>query len=58
MPDKSRKDRLAYYRERTAEARAKADKMSDFEARADALQVARMWELMEEIAEKQAGPAS
>ena len=44
MPDEPIKDRAAYYRERAAEARAKAEAMTDYEARQTMLQVAAMWE--------------
>jgi hypothetical protein len=46
MTDQPVKDRAAYYLVRSAEARAKADAMSDTEAKATMLQVAAMWELM------------
>jgi hypothetical protein len=44
------KDRAAYYRARAAEARAKAETMSDIEAKATMMQVAAMWDLMAENA--------
>jgi hypothetical protein len=40
------KDRAAYYRARAADAWAKADAMSDLEAKATMQQVAAMWDLM------------
>jgi hypothetical protein len=46
MTDQPVKDRAAYYLVRSAEARAKADAMSDTEAKANMLQVAALWELM------------
>jgi hypothetical protein len=47
MTDQPVKDRATYYLVRSAEARAKADAMSDTEAKkATMLQVAAMWELM------------
>ena len=47
MTDRPVKDRATYYLVRSAEARAKADAMSDTEAKkATMLQVAAMWELM------------
>jgi hypothetical protein len=38
--------RAAYYRARAADARAKAEAMSDLEAKATMRQVAAMWDLM------------
>jgi hypothetical protein len=38
--------RAAYYRDRALEARAKAEAMTDYEARQTMLQVANMWETM------------
>jgi len=52
MTDQPSKDRAAYYRERAAEARAKAETMTDDEARQTMLQVAAMWNLMAATAEK------
>ena len=47
MTDQPVKDRATYYLVRSAEARAKADAMSDTEAKkATMLQMAAMWELM------------
>jgi hypothetical protein len=48
-------DRAAYYRERAAEARAKAETMADDAARETMLQVAVMWENMAASAERHAG---
>ena len=45
-PKDPSKDRAAYYRARAAEARAKAEAMSDYEAKATMMQVAAMWDLM------------
>src|SRR5258708_37034474 len=49
-PDGSTK-RAAYYRERAAEARVKAEIARDYEARQTMLQVAGIWDYMAEIAE-------
>jgi hypothetical protein len=50
VTDEASKDRAAYYRARAAEARAKAETMSDVEAKATMMQVAAMWDLMAENA--------
>ena len=42
--------RAAYYRERAAEARARAEAMPDYEARQTMLQSAGIWDYMAEIA--------
>ena len=55
MTDQPIKDRAAYYRERAAEARAKAEAMTDYDARTTMLQVAVMWENMAASAERHAG---
>ena len=52
MTDEPMMDRAAYYRERAAEARAKAEAMTDYEARTTMLQVAAMWESMARSAER------
>ena len=46
------KDRIAYYRERAAEARAKAETMRDLQARETMMTVAQMWESMAKTAER------
>ena len=48
-------DRAAYYRERAAEARAKAETMADYAARETMLRVAAMWENLAASAERHAG---
>jgi hypothetical protein len=48
-PDEATK-RAAYYQARAAEARAKAEAMSDCEARQTMLQSAGIWDYMAEIA--------
>jgi hypothetical protein len=52
MTDEARKARAAYYRSRAADARAKAEVMSDIEAKTTMMQVAAMWDLMAENAAK------
>jgi hypothetical protein len=52
VTDEPIRDRAAYYRERAAEARAKAEAMTDYEARQTMLQVAAMWEGMAKSAER------
>jgi hypothetical protein len=52
VKDNPAKDRAAYYRERAAEARAKAEAMTDYEARETMLQVAAMWEGMAKSADR------
>jgi len=49
-PDEALK-RAAYYRERAAEARVKAEVARDYEARRTMLQVAGIWDFMAETAE-------
>lgn len=49
-PDGATK-RAAYYRERAAEARVRAEAARDYEARQMMLQVASIWDYMAEIAE-------
>jgi hypothetical protein len=49
-------NRLAYYRERAAEARTKAETMRDYEARQTMLQVASMWDLMAKTLEEHSHP--
>ena len=44
-------DRAAYYRERAAEARAKAENARDVEARRIMQQVAGIWDYMADLAE-------
>jgi hypothetical protein len=44
-------ERAAYYRERAAEARVRAEAARDHEARQSILQVASIWEYMADIAE-------
>jgi hypothetical protein len=46
------KDRIAYHRERAAEARAKGETMRDLQARETMMTVARMWESMAKTAER------
>ena len=46
--------RAAYYRERAAEARARAEATRDCEARQTMLQVAGIWEYMADMAEPRA----
>jgi hypothetical protein len=55
VTDQPIKDRDAYYRERAAEARAKAETMADYAARETMLQVAAMWENLAASAERHAG---
>jgi hypothetical protein len=55
VADNSAADRAQYYRQRAAEARAKAEAMTDYAARQTMLQVAAMWELMAKGAAKSAG---
>jgi hypothetical protein len=52
VTDEPIKDRAAYCQERAAEARAKAEAMSDYEARQTMLEVATMWEGMAKSAER------
>ena len=57
-PDGTTK-RAAYYRERAADARVKAEAARDYEARQTMLQVAGIWDYMAAIAEphsKEAAP--
>jgi len=49
-PDEEATKRAAYYQARAAEARAKAEAMSDCEARQTMLQSAGIWDYMAEIA--------
>jgi hypothetical protein len=49
-PDEATK-RAAYYRERAAEARARAEAVSDYAARQTMLQSAGIWDYMAEMAE-------
>jgi hypothetical protein len=46
------KEQAAYFRERAAEARAKAEAVTDYEARATMLHVADNWEVMALVAER------
>ena len=46
VPDNPSKERAAFYRERAAEARARAEAMTDYAARRAMLEAAAMWELM------------
>ena len=46
--------RAAYYRERAADARVKAEAARDYEARRTMLQVAGIWDYMAETAEPRA----
>jgi hypothetical protein len=52
VSDNSAADRAAYYRQRAAEARAKAEAMTDYAARRTMLEVAAMWEAMAKNAER------
>jgi hypothetical protein len=52
VSDNPAADRAAYYREMAAQARAKAEAMTDFEARHTMLEVAAMWETMAKNAER------
>jgi uncharacterized protein with von Willebrand factor type A (vWA) domain len=52
VTDEPTKDRIAHYRERAAEARAKAETIRDYEARETMLQVAAMRENMAASAER------
>jgi hypothetical protein len=56
MVFKPTENRLTYYRERAADARAKADAMRDYEARQTMLQAASMWDLMAKTAEEHSPP--
>ena len=56
MEDKNAKRRAEYYRGKAAEARAKADGMSDFEARKIMMQTAQMWDAMAASAERHSNP--
>jgi hypothetical protein len=49
-------NRLAHYRERAAEARAKAETMRDYEARQTMLHAASMWDLMAKTLEQHSHP--
>jgi len=46
VTDEARKARAAYYRASAAEARAKAETVSDIEVRATMMQVAALWDRM------------
>jgi hypothetical protein len=50
--DKPPKDRAAHDRALAAEARARAETMRDYEARATMMKVASMWDAMAEKTEK------
>jgi hypothetical protein len=56
--DEPSTDRVAIYRERAAEARAKAEAMRDEDARNAMLQIAAGWELMAETVEKHSPPSN
>lgn len=49
------RDRASYYRERAAEAGAKAEAMRDYEARHTTLEVAQMWEGLAKTAQRDHG---
>ena len=51
MTKKPIKNLAAYYRERAAEVRAKAEAMSDYEARQTMLKAATIWDHMAETEE-------
>ena len=53
-PDEATK-RAAYYRERAAEARVKAQAARDMDAHRTMLQVAGLWDYMAETAEPRSG---
>ena len=52
MSDGAPKDRAAYFRERAAEARAMAEKMSDYGARKTMMEAADLWDGMARHEEK------
>lgn len=52
MSDNTPRERAVFYRERVAEARAKADAMTDYAARRTMREVAAMWELIAKQAEQ------
>lgn len=55
MSDNTSRERAVFYRERAAEARAKAEAMTDYAARRTMLEVAELWEMMARRAEQSAG---
>ena len=55
VSDNTAKERAVFYRERAAEARARAEAITDYAARRTMLEVAEMWELMAKQAEQSAG---
>jgi hypothetical protein len=52
MTNEEAKKRAAYYRVRAADARAKAEAMTDFGARRTMVEVARLWDRMAATAER------
>ena len=54
MSDNPAADRAVYYREMAAKARAKAEAMTDYEARRTMFEVAALWETMAKNAERNA----
>jgi len=52
VSDNTPRERAVFYRERVAEARAKADAMTDYAARRTMREVAAMWELIAKQAEQ------
>jgi hypothetical protein len=54
VSDNPAADRAAYYRQMAAQARAKAETMTDFEARQMMLEVAALWDTMARNAESNA----
>ena len=55
MSDNTSRERAVFYRKRAAEARAKAEAMTDYAARRTMLEVAELWEMMARRAEQSAG---
>jgi hypothetical protein len=54
VSDNPAADRVVYYREMAAKARAKAEAMTDYEARRTMLEVAELWDTMAKNAERNA----
>jgi hypothetical protein len=55
VPNDASKERATFYRERAAEALAKAEAMTDYAARRTMLESAAMWEYMAKQAEQSGG---
>jgi hypothetical protein len=54
MASEEAKKRASYYRQMAAQARAKAEAMTDYEARQSMLEVAKLWDRMAANAERAA----